>query len=249
MLKLTAVITTYNEQDMLQDCLESVRWADELFVVDSFSTDRTLEIARTYNARIIQHQYEYPAAQKNWAIPQASHEWILLLDADERVTEDLRQEIQALLQSPPKHNAYHVYRRTFFLGQELKYSGYQRDDVIRLFHRDRCHYEDVLVHEGLKTTGKLGRLQGRLKHCCWRSFDQYFEKFGRYTTWAAQDLMTQGRKPHLGNMVLRPWWRFFRMYIVQGGYRDGSAGFVSCVLCSYYVFVKYAKLWHLRRCQ
>ena len=101
MIKISALITTYNEQDMLQDCLESVRWADELFVVDSFSTDRTLEIARAYNARISQHEYKYPAAQKNWAIPQASHEWILLLDADERVTPELQREIQQLLQSPP----------------------------------------------------------------------------------------------------------------------------------------------------
>ena len=142
---LTVIISCFNEEKMIGDCLASVRFADEIIVVDSFSTDRTLEIARPVVTKLLQHEYVNPAAQKNWAIPQATHQWILILDADERATPELAAEIQAILQNP-KNDGYWIRRRNFFWGREIRYGNWQNDKVLRLFRRDKGRYVDVQVH-------------------------------------------------------------------------------------------------------
>jgi glycosyltransferase involved in cell wall biosynthesis len=245
--KLTVLVPCRNEEEMLPGALESVRWADELYVVDSFSTDKSLEIARSFGARVEQHEYVNSATQKNWAIPRATHEWVLVLDCDERVTPELAAEVQRVLEDP-KHDGYRIRRRSFFLGCEIRHCGWERDAVLRLFRRDRGRYLDREVHADVAVEGGgVGWLEGRLLHYTVRSFDQYFEKFGRYTTWAAGDLERKGARANAFNLLLRPAARFLKMYVLRLGFLDGLHGLVLCALAAVSVFTKYAKLWERTR--
>jgi len=242
--KLTVLVPSFNEENTIRDCLESVRWADEIFVVDSFSTDGTLDIARAYTDRIVQHEYVNSATQKNWAIPQCTHDWVLVIDCDERLTPALQDEIKALLAGEPDRDGYRIGRDNYFFGHRIRYSGWQHDSVLRLFKKDKGRYRDREVHADIDMPPeKVGRLHNKLEHYTYTTFDQYLEKFGRYTTWAANDLYKQGRKPSFCNLVLRPPLRFFKMYILKRGFLDGAAGFVLCALATMSVFMKYAKLW------
>lgn len=243
--KLTVLIITYNEESNLQECLDSVKWADEILVVDSFSTDSTPAIAKAGNARVLQHEFVNDAVQKNWAIPQAAFPWILVVDADERVTPELQQEIQGLLTNAPQTDGYYIYRRNFFFHHELKYGGVNRDKLVRLFHRDHCRYENYQVHAGVLMQGTPGVLQGRLLHYSIRSYEQFFEKFLRYTTLAAKDLHAQKSKAGVINLLFRPIFCFIKMYIIQRGFLDGKAGFIYAAFSAFYIFTKYAKLWQL----
>jgi glycosyltransferase involved in cell wall biosynthesis len=162
MSKLTAIIPTGNEEHNIREVLESVTFADEIMVVDSFSTDNTVAIAKEYTNFILQRDYKYSASQKNWAIPQATHDWILLVDADERVTPELQKEIKHILKNPPQHiTGYWIYRMNHFMGERVKYSGWQNDKVIRLFRKDHCKYEDKMVHAEIVTDGEVGFLKNK----------------------------------------------------------------------------------------
>jgi glycosyltransferase involved in cell wall biosynthesis len=247
--RLTVLVPTRNEEANLRDCLESVRWADELFVVDTFSTDRTADIAREFGARVVEHEYVNSAAQKNWAIPQAANDWVMVLDADERVPPELAAEIRALMQRPAAERAaaYSVRRRTFFFGREIRHCGWDTDSVIRLFDRRRARYPDLWVHADMTVDGPVAGLRGRLRHYTYASMDQYFEKFGRYTAWSARDLAARGRRATLFNLVGRPACRFLKMYFLRLGFLDGLPGAVLCGLAACSVFTKYARLWEMQR--
>jgi glycosyltransferase involved in cell wall biosynthesis len=247
--KLTVLVPTRNEETNLRDCLESVKWADELLVVDSFSTDGTLAIAEEFGARVLQHEYINSAAQKNWAIPQTEHDWVMVLDADERVTPELAGEIRAQLDRPESERAaaYSVYRRTFFFGKEIRHCGWDTDSVIRLFNKKLARYPERWVHANMEVDGRVEELKTRLLHYTYSSMDQYFEKFGRYTTWSAKDLDEKGRRAGFLNLVGRPIFRFAKMYFLRLGFLDGVAGAVLCGLAACSVFTKYAKLWEMQR--
>jgi len=247
--KLTVLVPTRNEEANLRDCLETVKWADEILVVDTFSTDRTLEIAREFGARVVQHEYVNSAAQKNWAIPQAENNWVMVVDADERVSPELAAEVRALLAAPggPPAAAYRMHRRTFFFGREIRHCGWDTDAVVRLFRKDRARYPDLWVHADMLVDGPVVKLRGRFDHYTYRSLDQYFEKFGRYTTWSAKDLAARGRRATLLNLLGRPAARFFKMYFLRLGFLDGVSGAVLCALAACSVFTKYAKLWEMQR--
>ena len=247
MLKLTAIIPTYNEEHNLVDCLETVKWADEILVVDSFSTDRTLEIARKYGATILQHEYINSAAQKNWTIPQARHDWILIVDADERVGPALQEEIQMLLQNLPQHEGYWIQRKNHVWGKPIRYCGWQKDRVLRLFDRRKGRYENKEVHADIVIQGSTATLSHPLMHYTYRDLKHYFEKFKRYTDWGALELYKQGKQTRWNHLLLHPLFRFIRMYFLQLGFLDGIHGLVLCIFSSFYVFTKYAKLWEMNR--
>lgn len=248
MIKLTALITTGNEIHNIEAVLASVAFADEVLVVDSFSTDGTYEKATALADKVIQRKYEYPASQKNWAIPQAKHEWILLLDADERVTPELQKEIQTLLQTEPKDVvAFDIGRINHFMGERVNYSGWRNDSVIRLFKRDCCKYEDKLVHEVLLPDGKVGKLKEKLYHNTYVSFDNYLEKMNRYAWWQAKDYDKKTGKLTPYHFIIKPFWGFFKHYIIQSGFRDGVVGLTIGYVQGYVVFMRYVKLWLLRR--
>jgi len=243
--KLTALIPCKNEERNVRPCIESVRGlADEVLVADSGSTDRTMAIAAELGCRIVQREYVNSADFKNWAIPQASSPWVLVVDADERVTGELASEIRSLLSGAPRFDGYVIRRRNHFFGHAIDHCGWNRDKVLRLFRRDVSRYEKKRVHADVVVqTGRVGSLRGRLLHYTYWTFDQYLEKFGRYTTWAAEDLRDRGRRAGFLSLTLRPAWRFFRHYFLMLGFLDGRAGLILSRLAAYSVFMKYAKLW------
>lgn len=240
---LTAIVPTFNEEEMIRGCLESVRFADEILVVDSFSTDGTLAIARELGARVIQRAFDYPAAQKNWAIPQAAHEWVLLLDADERATPALREEIEQILQQGPRADAYWIRRVNFFLGRPIRRCGWGSDKVIRLFRRDVSRYREQRVHEEIDLPGTLPILRHRLQHLTFRSFGQYFNKLNLYSDWGAGQMYERGRRAKAVEVLLRPIGRFIRMYFLRLGFLEGGRGLVLSLLGAFSVYLKYARLW------
>ncbi len=246
MQKLTALIPTFNEEANLPDCLESVKWADEIFVVDSFSTDRTVEIAREYGARVEQHEYLNNAAQKNWAIPQCTHEWIVIVEADERMTPELEQEIFALFKQPMKHDAYFVYRRNFVFGREVRHGGWNRDKAVRLIHRN-CRYGERQLAAEVVLERPAGWLRGRMPHYPYREFDQFYTKFQRYTSWGAIELNKQGVRSNWVKIGLHPLYGFFKQYILRRGFLDGYIGLILAGQTASYTFTKYAKLWYIQQ--
>jgi glycosyltransferase involved in cell wall biosynthesis len=240
---LSVLVPTKNEEPNIRAVLESVRFAEEVVVVDSGSTDRTLAIARSIADRVLEHEYVNSAAQKNWAIPLLAHRWILIVDADERVTPALREEIERTLADPARLDGYWIHRDNHFLGRPIHTAGWQRDKVLRFFDRTKGAYEPLHVHAEVVIRGRVGTLQNKLVHHTYRSLDQYFEKFGRYTRWSAEDLKARGVRASPMRLLVRPWLRFLRMYVLEGGFREGRAGIVLCMLAAFSVFTKYARRW------
>jgi glycosyltransferase involved in cell wall biosynthesis len=243
---LTVIVPTFNEEADLRECLQSVAWAEDLFVVDSFSTDGTLEIARQFTDHVVQHEYVNSATQKNWAIPQATTDWVMVLDADERVTPKLRARIQDILAHGTEFDGFRIRRMTYFFGKLIRHCGWHKDYLVRLWRTGKGRYEDLEVHADAVVQGRVGRIREHFVHHTYRSFDDLLEKFGRYTTWSANDLAKRGRRATMANLTLRPLWRFVRMYLLRHGFLDGKHGLILCTLAAYSVFFKYAKLWDLR---
>ncbi len=248
--RLTAIVTTFNEEVNIRACLESLGFADEILLIDSFSTDRTLAIAKSIAEgparrplRIVQREYFGSAAQKNWAMDQVETPWILIVDADERVPAPLAREIQKLLEDGPGAKHYFIRRENFFLGRLIRHSGWSTDKVVRLLERGAARYPNRRVHADLATEGRTPTLMHPMVHETYRSLDQALEKLHRYAVWAAADAYREGRRPGIFELVLRPLWRFFRMYVVQAGFLDGRHGLVLCALQGYGVFLKWARVW------
>jgi glycosyltransferase involved in cell wall biosynthesis len=244
---LSVIVTTFNEEHNIAPCLESVRWAEEILVVDSGSTDGTIEAVRPFATRILRHPYESAARQKNWAIPQAHHPWVLILDADERVTAELAAEIRDLLRKGPPRLGYWIYRRNSFLGREIRYGGWGSDRVIRFFARDHARYPDLLVHAEMDVDGPVGVLKGRLLHHSVRSLASYSERMDRYSNWWAEGRHRSGRRASALSVFLHTGHRFLRMYLLKGGFLDGGHGLVLSLMASFSVFQKHAKLWERDR--
>lgn len=241
--KITVLVPCFNEEHNIRECLQSVAWADEIFVVDSGSTDRTRDIAAEFTSRLVVHEYVNSATQKNWAIPQASHPWVMVVDADERVTPELRDAILRMLENPGGMAAFRIQRRTVFFGRPIRHCGWERESLTRVFLRDKGRYEDLEVHADMIIDGAVGALDGILHHDTYQSMEAYLEKFGRYTTWSSNDLQKKGRRASWSNLALRPLFRFLKMFVLRRGFLEGKHGFVLCALAAMSVFMKYAKLW------
>lgn len=245
--KLTVLIPCKNECANIVKCIRSAKLvADEVLVADSLSTDDTLDLVRAEGGcRIIERKHVNFSDFKNWAIPQARCEWVLVLDADERITPELAQEIKTLLASSPKCDSYDIRRTTFFLGQRIRFSGYQNDAVRRLFRRDECHYENGRsVHEFLVTpSNKVGRLSGKLDHYTTNNLEHFCAKQNDYSTKMAADRRRKGKRPSYLRVLLYGPIRFAQLYLLRLGFLDGFAGLVVCGVGAYYAFLKDAKLW------
>lgn len=244
--KLSVTIITLNEETEIGPCLESVAWADEIVVVDSGSADRTVEIAKKFTEQVFHHPWEGYAGQKNWAVAQASHEWILSIDADERVPPALRTEIEAVLGTASPAAGYFIPRKNFFLGRWIRHGGWHPDYVLRLFQRKRGRFIERRVHEAVSVEGPAGRLETPLEHYTYRSMKAYFERMDRYSTLAAEELFERGRRANVFDLALRPWTTFLKMYFLRLGFLDGRDGFLLARLYSLYTFSKYAKLAKMR---
>ncbi|MFH1414865.1 MAG: glycosyltransferase family 2 protein [Elusimicrobiota bacterium] len=240
MNNLSAIVVTYNEEKNLKDCLESLCFADEVIVVDSDSSDNTARIAEDMGAVVLQTDIQYPEEKKNIGISRASFPWIFVLDADERVTRELRDEIKKELDNPDC-DGYYIYRKNFFLGKEIKHCGWNADRVMRLFKKDKGVYPDKRVHGKLQLDGKEGYLNSKIEHHSYCSVNDYFVKINRYTLWSAKDL--KGKKVTAVKLVLNPVFRFIRMYILRLGFLDGVYGLILCIMASFSVFIKYLRIY------
>lgn len=241
--RLTILIPAFNEARNIHEAVACSQWADEVFVVDSFSTDGTPDIAAGMGARVVQHEYVNSATQKNWAIPQAACEWVMVLDADERIPPELRDEIRAFLADPENYAGLRIFRANHFMGRPIRHCGWQDDSVLRVFPRERGRYVDREVHADVVVDGPVRIARNKLYHNTFDSFDQYMRKFNQYTTWAAGDRARRTKKVTAVHLVFRPAWRFIKQYILRGGILDGRAGLIICALSAFSVFLKYAKLW------
>ncbi len=245
--KISCVITTFNEEDNIAGCLDSLLWCDEILVVDSFSTDRTPEIVRGYD-KVTFHQRIYygSAAQKNWAMDQCQHEWLLIFDADERCTPKLRREIENLLAGSPPFEAYTIRRRVFFLGKVIRFSGWQHDQVVRLLKNGAGRYPNRRVHADMKTRGPAPLLKNVMDHYMVEDFHTYALRIVKYSHWGASQGWKEGKNPGLAEVFGRSIWRFLRTYFLQLGVFDGMRGLVFCMLQAYGTYLKWSILWSWR---
>jgi glycosyltransferase involved in cell wall biosynthesis len=245
--KLSVTIITRNEAAHLADAIDSVAWADEIVVVDSESTDDTTAIAARHHARVIVHTWPGYVAQKNYAASMANHDWILSLDADERVTPALAAEMRALLANGPGHAGYRMPRVTWYLGRWIRTTDWYPDHQLRLYDRRTAGWTGRYVHESVTVRGTVGELRGELQHFAFRDIAEHLETIDRYTTYAARQMHENGRRAGFLQLLVHPPLAFLRNYVLRGGIRDGVAGFVVSLLNSYYVFLKFAKLWEIEK--
>lgn len=248
---VSAVIITRDAERLLGDVLGALRWCDETLVVDSGSTDRTIEIARAHGARIVHHPFEGFGAQKQFAADQAAHDWVLAVDADEIVTPALAREIEAALQGvaagDTRHVAFELPRSLVFLGRLMRHGGEYRTPQLRLFHRRHGRYTPALVHERIVVEGSVGRLQADMLHDSYASLDDYFEKFNRYTSAAARMLAGRGDPIGVTTVVLRFPVTFLQQYFIRAHVLNGYQGFLWALLAAMYPVIKYAKARELQR--
>lgn len=244
---LSVVVITKNEEANLGRCLESVKWADEIIVADSHSTDRTLEIARNFSARICTVDWHGYGPAKRAGVALATQEWVLSLDADESVTPELADEIRRIISTPGGPHGYAITRRTNFLGRWIYHCGWYPDPVLRLFRRTHGNVTDSVVHERVEIDGPPGRLNGELLHYSYPTLELYLAKSNVYTTLGAQAAFRRGRRTRWFDLVLRPPVSFIAHYFLRQGFRDGGEGLIISVLSAVAVFVKYIKLRQLER--
>jgi glycosyltransferase involved in cell wall biosynthesis len=248
MARLTVITITLNEERNIADCLTSVRWADEILVVDSGSTDRTVELARTFTDKVMLIPWAGYGAARNQAILQATSDWVLWLDADERVTPELAAEIRDILRDDPAGvDGYAIARRAYFLGRWICHSGWYPGHVVRLFRKGTARFSESRVHEQLQISGKVRTTRHDLLHFTDPDLEHYLAKFNRYTSLAADDMVAAGRRFSIFDLLVRPPFQLVKMYILRRGFLDGIHGLILAVLSSTYVFTKYAKLWERSR--
>jgi glycosyltransferase involved in cell wall biosynthesis len=248
MSTITVLTLVPNAGDRLARCLESVQWADDRFcIVDPNTADGSDEVARRYSDHVVTHRYENKAAQCNWALPQVETEWTLVLDADEWVSEALRDAIRAVTRDPAARDGYRIRRESLFMGRWMKHSGLDRDYNLRLFRTRKGRYDDRLVHATVLVDGTVGRIDAPMYHDDKRDFQEYFQTFHRFTEWAARDRYAAGQRCGLFDLTVRPVAKFVKTYVVRQGFRDGYHGAVYAGLAAFNVFTKYAKLWRLEQ--
>lgn len=247
-MRLSVVVITHNEEQVIARCLESVRFADELVVLDSGSTDRTVEICRSLGAQVVTVP-DWPGfgPQKNRAVALATGDWVLSIDADEWISPELADEIRRAVALPSGAVAYEVPRLSSFCGRFIRHAGWWPDHVVRLFRSGAATFSDDAVHERLIADGRIGRLQGLLLHESITDLEDALSKVNRYSTDSAAMLHAQGRRATLATAILRGAWTFLRTYLLRAGFLDGRQGFLVAVYAAENTFYKYLKLMLLRR--
>ncbi len=245
MQPVSATIITLNEEHSIAEALESVAWADEIIVVDSGSEDRTLDLCRGFTERIFHRDWSGFVDQKNHAVGKASNDWILSLDADERISPELRREIQEKRDSGFRKSGYRIPRRARFMGRWILHGDWYPDYQVRLFDRRKGEWRGGRVHESVTVEGTIGEMQAEILHFTYRDFSEYLRKLETYSSLAAMDYSERGRKAASWMLLAKPLGVFLKAYLAKGGFRDGAAGFTVAVMGAVSVFFKYAKLYEI----
>jgi len=240
-MKITATIITVNEERNIARAVESLRCCDEILILDSGSTDRTVELAQNLGARVIEAGWRGFAGQKNWAAEQASHEWILSLDADEALSESLEAEILALKKDGPRFDGYTMPRMANYLGRWILHSGWYPDRKVRLYLRSKGKWVGDFVHESVHVDGKVGHLESNILHFTCESLSEHVKTMDRYTTLAAQELVARKEPVSTTRMLCHPLWTFLKSYFFQRGFQDGLEGLIIAYMAAFYSFLKYSK--------
>jgi glycosyltransferase involved in cell wall biosynthesis len=244
---VTLCVITLNEEDRIGDCLSSARLVDDAVVLDSGSTDRTREIAESLGARVEVHDFDGHVEQKNRAVSMSGTDWVLCLDADERLSPELAEEIEVALALPDLPDAFSMPRRTRYLGRWIDHGGWYPDRKVRLFDRRRARWGGVNPHDHVTVDGAVRDLTGDILHHSYRSISDHLRQIDLFTTIAAREKVQAGTPFRLHRLLFHPFGKVLRMYLLKLGFLDGLAGFVVAVLGGYYVFLKYAKHWELER--
>ncbi len=245
-MKLTVTVITRDEAGHIGAALQSVSWADEIIVVDSQSTDDTVSIARQLASRVEIREWPGYSAQKNYAAEIASNDWILSIDADERVSPELATEIRELLRTGPAERGYRIPRVTWYLGRWIRSTDWYPDYQLRLYDRRAACWNGRRVHESVQLQGTPGMLRHELQHYAYRDISHHLATIDRYTTLAAEQWLADGRRTNAFEMFFHPRFAFLRNYFLRGGFRDGAVGLLISRMNAYYVFLKLAKLWELQ---
>ncbi len=241
---ISALVITKNEAHNISDCLESVQWVDEIIVVDAHSTDETVQLAKGFTEQVFVRPWPGFGLQKNFGMKQATSDWILIVDADERVSDELAEELQAFRALPRTDAAaFRIARKNYFYGEWVRYGGAYPDYQIRLCQRGQAHYNDVGVHENLIVDGSVQSLTGHLIHYTERQITDHFRKFSHYTTLAALEKGKSRKRVSWYHLTCNPFVIFLKTYILKKGFRDGTRGVIFAVFASMYTFVKYTKLF------
>lgn len=245
---LTALVITYNEEQNIKIVLNDLAFADEIIVVDSFSSDQTFEIASSFkNVKVFQRAFDNFAAQRNYALSLASNPWILFLDADERLTPELQQEISSVIHQDNSASAYYMRRNFMFENKKLRFSGWQTDKIIRLFRKENASYNiKKIVHEKLIVNGKIGKLKNRLIHYSYSNFEDYKLKMIFYGQLKAKEELVKNTNPNFFHFYIRPTYQFLNQYLVRFGFLDGKKGIIICYLNALSVSVRFQELKKIR---
>ncbi|MBI3582921.1 MAG: glycosyltransferase family 2 protein [Nitrospinae bacterium] len=243
---ISAVIITMNEEENIRACLEGIKWTDEIVIVDSFSSDRTLEICRGYTNKIFQREMSGFGEQKQFAIEKAASDWILSIDADEVVTKELKGEIKGVLKEETEYNGFKIFRKNIYLGRPIRYCGWYVP-IIRLFKRGKGRFNEKKVHEEIFVDGNVGLLKGEIMHNTYKNISHHLEKIDSFTTYDADELIKKGvvLKPSncLWYFVFKPMVRFFQKFVLQKGIFEGIHGLILSINAAMVVFINYVKLW------
>lgn len=240
---LSVIVITKNEERNIERCLRSVQWAPEIVVVDAESTDNTCKAALQFGAKVITRTWEGYSAQKEFALRHASHPWALSLDADEEVTPELREEIQAVIGSAEANDGYEISRKSYFLGKWIQHCGWYPGYQLRLMKKTKARIHHRPVHEGFMVEGSIGRLSGSINHYSYRSLHHYIEKMNEYSSLDVANKFSAGKKIRWFNFLLNPLSAFVRMYFSLQGYKEGMHGFLLASYSALHVMVIYAKTW------
>ena len=246
-VKISCAIITKNEEKNLKRTLAAVSWVDEIVIVDSLSDDKTLEVAKQYGAKIISRKFDNFSSQKNYALEQTSNRWVLIIDADEEITAELKGDILQAFATKKGEVAYFFKRKNFFMNREIKRSGWQTDKVIRLIDKHNCSYDGALVHEKIVANGSVKTLENKLNHYTFRSVSDFMNKVKYYELLKAQELYRKGEKTSVLKTIFKANFKFFFNYLIRLGVLDGYRGFVINVINAYGVFIRYSRLWELHQ--
>ena len=249
MARISAIVITYNESANIRECLASLNWCDEIIVVDSCSTDNTCELAREFTNNITITENIPYGKKRNIGIDKAAFDWIIWLDADERISKELKNEIVDVIYSKENNiEAYLLNRRSFFINKFIKHCGWYPDYTLRLFKKSAgIRFNEALVHEKAVFNGPLGRLKNDILHYTDRNFEHYIDKLNNYTSLSAEELFAKGMKAGFFDIIFRPAFTFFKMYFLKLGVLDGYTGLVLTTLSSIHVMTKYSKLYLMNK--